>query len=264
MKRKELCWTLAIFSICYLWIVTAWDIWWYGGRAMIQGYAVLMFPFAALIEFVNARKLTKIIFFPIAFLFLYLNLWWTHGVHKGTYVYATDMSEAYYKKIVGRWHIEEQDRKLLDVADDFTGVKQHIDTLLVYNFDKNQPNEIIIHDSSFLFLKSDSSAEADFILKPPSHHQQWIRASADIRCVRINWDILRMTQFGIRFFKADSCIKENKILLDRLFYKELKQRIYLDARISADQYDSLKVFFLNPKEAQGTFFVRNLVVEAFN
>ncbi len=264
MKRKEVCWTLAIFSICYLWIVTAWDIWWYGGRAMIQGYAVLMFPFAALIEFVNTRTLTRIIFYPIAFVCLYLNIWWTHGVHKGGYVYATDMSEAYYKKIVGRWHIEEQDRKLLDVADDFTGMKQHIDTLLNYNFDKNQPNEIIVHDSSFLFLKSDSSAEADFILPPPLRAQEWIRASADIRCVRINWDILRMTQFGIRFFKADSCIKENKILLDRLFYKDLKQRIYIDARIRADQYDSIKVFFLNPKEAQGTFFIRNLVVEAFN
>jgi len=264
MKKKELFCTLTLFSIGYLWIVMAWDIWWYGGRAMIQGYAVLMFPLAALIESVNTRRITMLLFYPIAFVFIYLNIWWTHGVHKGGIVYATDMSKAYYTKIVGRWHINEQDRKLLDVSDDFTGTKQNLDTLFTYEFNQNLANEIIDKNSSYLLLKSDSSAEADYTLKPPTAEKEWIRASADIHCERLNWDILRMTQFGIRFFKGNFCIKENKILLDRLFYKNPTQRIYIDAHIKQDRYDSMQVFFHNTKQAQGSFFIRNLVVESFN
>jgi hypothetical protein len=263
MKKKELFWTLALFSIGYLWIVTVWDIWWYGGRAMIQGYAVLMFPLAALIESVNTRRITMLLFYPIAFVFIYLNIWWTHGVHKGGIVYATDMSKAYYAKIVGRWHINDQDRKLLDVADDFTGTKQDLDTLFTINFSQGRPNEIIDNDRCYLLLKSDSSAFVSYSILPKKQKLDWIRASADIQCVRLNWDILRMTQFGIRFFKGNFCIKENKILLDRLFYKNPTQRIYIDAHIKPDQYDSMQVFFRNTEQAQGSFFIRNLLVEGF-
>ncbi len=264
MKKKELFWTLALFSIGYLWIVTAWDIYWYGGRAMIQGYPVLMFPLAALIESVNTRRIAMLLFYPLVFLFLYLNIWWTHGVHKGGIVYAADMSKAYYTKIVGRWHINEQDRKLLDVSDDFTGTKQDLDTLFTINFNQNQANAIIDNDSSHLLLKSDSSAFVSYTILPNKQKLNWIRASADIQCVRLNWDILRMTQFGMRFFNGERCIKENTILLDRLFYKNPTQRIYIDAHIKPDQYDSMQVFFRNTEQAQGSFFIRNLLVEGFN
>ncbi len=264
MKKKELFWTLALFSCCYLYTVTAWDIWWYGGRAMIQGYAVLMFPLAALIESVNKRRITMLLLYPIAFLFIYLNIWWTHGVHRGGFVYSTDMSEAYYKKIVGQWHINEQDRKLLDVSDDFTGTKQDLVTLFSYDFNLGRPNEFITNESSYLLLKNDSSTYVSYTIINNKQKVDWIRASANIKCVRLNWDILRMTQFGIRFYKADRCIKENKMLLDRLFYRDPKQRIYLDAHVRSDRYDSLHVFFFNSNEAKGTFLVSKLLVEGFN
>ena len=231
---------------------------------MIQGYPVLMFPMAALIESVNTRRIAMLLFYPLVFLFLYLNIWWTHGVHKGGIVYASDMSKAYYTKIVGRWHINEQDRKLLDVSDEFTGTKQELDTLFTINFNQNQANAIIDNDSSYLLLKSDSSAFVSYTILPNKQKLNWIRASADIQCVRLNWDILRMTQFGMRFFNGERYIKENTILLDRLFYKNPTQRIYIDAHIKPDQYDSMQVFFRNTEQAQGSFFIRNLLVEGFN
>jgi hypothetical protein len=73
-----------------------------------------------------------------------------------------------------------------------------------------------------------------------------------------------MTQFGMRFFNGERYIKENTILLDRLFYKNPTQRIYIDAHIKPDQYDSMQVFFRNTEQAQGSFFIRNLLVEDFN
>ncbi len=263
-KQKELFWTLAGFSFCYLWIVCAWDIWWYGGRAMIQGYAALMFPFAALIEFANKRILTRILFFAVAFFFVYLNVWWVHGVHRGGIVYASDMSEAYYRKVVGRWYIKEQERKLLDVDEDFTGVKKNIDTLFNYHFNSNEKYEVIIDEVNCLLLEKNTALEKDYIIKNKSPENNWVRASADMHCLQNNWDNIRMTRFGMRFFKGNACVKENSILLDRLFYKEPIQRIYVDAHLQAAKYDSIQLFFLNPKEAQGSFAISNLVVESFN
>ncbi len=43
-----------VYTVLNLWIVSAWDIWWYGGsfgqRAMVQSYAALSLPLAALLS----------------------------------------------------------------------------------------------------------------------------------------------------------------------------------------------------------------------
>jgi hypothetical protein len=57
--------------------------------------------------------------------------------------------------------------------------------------------------------------------------------------------------------------KENKILRNRLFYNDPTKRIYIDAHRNADQYESIQVFFRNTGQAQGSFFIRNLLVEGF-
>lgn len=262
-KKKEIVWTIGFFSFCYLWIVCAWDIWWYGGRAMIQGYAALMFPLAALIEYANKKMITKLIFFPLAFYCIYLNIWWVHGVHRGGIIYASDMSEAYYKKVKGKWHIDEQDRKLLDINEDFTGVKHNTDTLLVYNFVSKDTDVIMVEDKPVLFLQSDRAIEKKYPVDKKANSTNWVRVSASIECLKNNWDILRMTQFGIRFYKHQQLVKQNYLLLDRLFYNERKQRIYFDSQIEPKDYDSTEVFFNNGKEVQGAFYIDHLVVETF-
>ena len=263
MKRRDLFWSLAAFSFCYFWIVTAWDIWWYGGRAMIQGYAVLMFPFAALIEFAMQRWFSRILFIGVAALFVYLNIWWTHGVHKGGFIYATDMSKAYYNKIVGHWTIDERDRKLLDVDEDYDRTPTGTTTLLQYHFDQGRIHEQLVDGQAALMLDGSQPFEVHYKALPSVAKNEWVRSSASIHCLKNNWDILRMTQYGLRFFKAGTCIKENHVLLDRLFYQQADNTIYVDAHIAGHDYDSLQVFFAVPKEAQGGFLIHSLNAESF-
>src|SRR6478736_5064464 len=49
-----------LFSLLFIYICFAWDIWWYGGRlgirAMVQAYAVLAFPMAAFTQFMQQKK----------------------------------------------------------------------------------------------------------------------------------------------------------------------------------------------------------------
>ncbi|MBL7774131.1 MAG: hypothetical protein JNM95_14805 [Chitinophagaceae bacterium] len=263
-KKQEVFLATFLFFGLSFWSVTAWDIWNYGGRAMIQSYAVLMFPLAALLTWVNTHWLKKLLFYPFAFIGVYLNIWWVHGVHRGRYIAPTDMTEAYYKKIVGRFSIEEQDRKLLDVSEDFTGIKKEVDTLFFthFNEEKDSLNVDFIDQNYFLNIPETTAVMRIYSL-PPQRLKKWVRLSADIICAKNNWDILRMTPFGIEFFKEGKTVKSNIILLDRLFYKEQRQIIYVDAQTEGIQYDSAQVFLNNPKEAVGSFYLDWLCVETF-
>ena len=65
-RRRSVFWACLTFFIVNTYIVFAWDIWWYGGslgqRAMVQSYAVLLFPLAAFVEH------------------LYQTSWWKQGL----------------------------------------------------------------------------------------------------------------------------------------------------------------------------------------
>ncbi len=261
-KRKIQWLPIAIFSFIYLWIVCAWDIWWYGGRAMIQGYAVLMFPLAALVEFVNRKKLAILLFYPIAFVCIYLNIWWVHGCHLGGYIYATDMSEAYYKKIVGQFNIDERDRRFLDLEEDYLGDTRDCQLLYTHNFaqtnqDSNQVQQgLFIHEKQKLEYK----IPIDLLFLQP---KKWIRISSEIRCLKNNWDSGRMTVMGIRLFEKGILVKENRLLLDRLFYKTPEQEIYIDLQVPTSPFDQAEIYFYQPEEGGGEFSINSLQLKSF-
>ena len=85
---RQLFWTLALFTALNIYLVSAWDIWWYGGsfsmRALIQSYPLLMFPMGAFLNDVLRRRYLK---YPIlAFLIFctWLNLIMTYQMETGT------------------------------------------------------------------------------------------------------------------------------------------------------------------------------------
>jgi hypothetical protein len=109
---------LAVFSFIFItfYLVTAWDVWDYGGtagRAMVQSYTILAFPFAWLIERVNQRKWLSAIFYPLFILCIYLNIWWTYQVHKGS-IQIMRSNKQYYWNTLGRWTPTEEDSDLLN------------------------------------------------------------------------------------------------------------------------------------------------------
>ena len=68
-----------LFSVIFIYICFAWDIWWYGGslgiRAMVQAYAVLAFPLAAFTQFTQ-RSLLK---YPVLLLVILCEILVAHG-----------------------------------------------------------------------------------------------------------------------------------------------------------------------------------------
>ena len=60
-KHRPFFWGTFLFFLVNFYIVSAWDIWWYGGsfgqRALVQSYAIMAFPLAAFVEQLRQRRI---------------------------------------------------------------------------------------------------------------------------------------------------------------------------------------------------------------
>jgi hypothetical protein len=108
-----------IFFVINLYIVFSWEIWWYGGsfgaRALIESYALMIFPMAALIAWVVQNRIVSFIVFSAMLFFIQLNLFQTYQCHSQGIGMSTEMSQAYYWRIFMNNRATFYDYKYLDV-----------------------------------------------------------------------------------------------------------------------------------------------------
>ena len=76
-KYKMLISACLFFFLVNFYIVSAWDIWWYGGsfgqRALVQSYAIMAFPMAAGIKHLLERKRFFVLISPLILFCIILN-----------------------------------------------------------------------------------------------------------------------------------------------------------------------------------------------
>ena len=101
-----------LFIAVNYYVVSSWDIYWYGGRAMIQSYPVLLLPMATLIETAGRKKLNKLLLSICIALFIYQNAWITWMYHKGNLYDPDKMTQQYYRRVAGRWSAPDSVRVL--------------------------------------------------------------------------------------------------------------------------------------------------------
>ena len=120
-KYRSLLLPIFIFCILNIYIVFSWHSWWYGGgfsaRALVESYALLVFPMAVLFERVltNRKKTPKFALCIVVVMFALFNLFqnfqYTQGIlHKG------EMTKEAYWHIFGKINPERSRlRELLDI-----------------------------------------------------------------------------------------------------------------------------------------------------
>lgn len=120
-RHKQLFFVLFAYFAIYLYVVSSWDIWWYGGsysaRALVQVYTVLLFPFTAVIA-VLFKQITflkkkyvpkfgtpaktnffwKLPLIALMGLFSFVNLFHIWQCHAGGIFRVGEMTNDYY------WH----------------------------------------------------------------------------------------------------------------------------------------------------------------
>jgi hypothetical protein len=250
-KKRDLFYSCLIFSLFFTYICFSWSIWWYGGsigqRAMVQSYPILAFPFAAFIEWIVQKRKQFFILTPFLLLFIYYNLWLHHQAHKGGLLDPENMTRAYWQKILFRYHVPEEAKKLLDTDEEFDGTRRNI-ALRYYS------TENIELDSAHQFSPS--------IHLIPTHQHKWLRVSGTFYIPLKEWDVWKMTQLVVQYKAKDKVLKNRFIRLQRMMNDEETKTIYLDSRMPADVED-ISIFLWN-SEGKTAILAREIRIEEFN
>ncbi|MBV6439355.1 MAG: hypothetical protein EPGJADBJ_00994 [Saprospiraceae bacterium] len=262
---------VAIFCLSALYIVAAWDIWWYGGslgqRAMVQSYPLWAFPLAYFIRWVSERSLRRWAFVPLAGMCIYLNLWWSHQAHRGELFVSEQMTKRYMLKILGRYEAERDWLKLLDTKEEFKGPeRRNVREVYFNNFENDTTcvtGEAPIAGAKSLIMTRETQFSPTYTLPVKAGEKGWLRASVVFKCDSKEWNFWQMTQFVVRFYDGEKVVKERMIRLQRHIDGSETKQIFFDTKIPEERFfDRAIVLFYHP-ESPTTIRLDDLKAETF-
>lgn len=254
------------FILLSFYIVTAWDVWDYGGtagRAMVQYYPVMAFPFCVLIEKVKDKGWISYVFWGMVILLGYIGGWWVYQAHAGQ-IQPLEMSRAYYWKKLGRWTADEEDAKLLYNRHVYRGVPQNPALIYTQDFETDTTFATIEINGNRRLLLSKSHPHAHLItLTPEMPLKKWLRLTADFTCIEKEWTLWKQADWIVRFKDGDKVRHTNSLKVQNFINTGETKTIYMDARLPRKKWDNAEVFFWyteSDKELQ----VDNIKIETFD
>lgn len=257
---------ILIFIVLNIYIVTAWSIWDYGGtagRAMIQCYPIIAFPFAAIIEKVNKTKWIKYIFYFFFALFVYVNLWWTYHAHRG-FIQVSNLTKRYFWSVIWKMKADDFDTKYLDNKYSYSGYPTNFETIYENNFEQDTSQNIVqIEGNKKLKLNKDLQFTPQYFIEYQSNIKNWLRISADIHCTEKEWDLWSQTQFIVQFYKGEQLIQTNYIRVQRFIEQGETKNIFLDAIPPKSGFDKIGINFWNANSNK-EILIDNLKVITFD
>ncbi len=266
IKYKSYWVALVVFAIVNTYVVVCWDIWWYGGRAMVQSYPIFAFFIAAAIEKALKKTFVKFILFGFISICIYHNIWWTHNVHRGGLWDAYDMTKAYYYRVLGRWSAPADAIKLYDTNELFEGERKDITLICKNNFD---------NDTAVIKLgKLLNGSPADYvngnrqystITEIPIKFGQakWIRIRNTFLSQNKEWNFWLMTQVTVKFFNREEVIKENMYRPHRFLHDGQISDLYFDVKVPNTPFTKVKLLYWNAG-GQNETLIDNIEVETYN
>ena len=259
--NKQNMWSVVAFSFINLYIICCWDIWWFGGRAMVQSYVVMSFALAALIEWCWSKRIFKYILVVLLISTAYINIWWTINAHGGK-VAIMDVSKAYSKKTYGQWYVDDNINKLQDNADWFEANPNNIDTLLNTTcYLPIDTNKKIIDGKTYCLLNNTIQFSSE--IQVPTTDKKWIRTFVACKINQKEWNYWSMTQLIIRFYYQDKEVKSNMIRVQRILNDNETKTISFDAKTPSEKFDKI-VFSAWNANGEKEIFLGNLKIIAFN
>jgi len=117
-----------LYFLINLWVVSAWDVWWYGGsfgqRALVQSYAVLTLPFAYLLAWLGenkpSRPLLQGVTLLLCALLVNLNIV-QHWQYMNGIIDGENMNRRYFSAIFDDVHPTQDELNLLDTKQRLPG-----------------------------------------------------------------------------------------------------------------------------------------------
>ena len=186
------------YFLVNLWVVSAWDVWWYGGsigqRAMVASYAALALPLAALLAWATAparRPAVAWVLVPAVVLGIDLNLF-QHWQYMYGIIHPDEMTRRYYWAVFSKTEITQDDYALLDVKTRIGQVTRHFErrSLSRLDFENLPPSDSAGVSASRGYESRQSGIlggghqySAPVVLKLGAaglRPKQWVRASCQV------------------------------------------------------------------------------------
>lgn len=130
-QHRALAVPVLAFVVLNLWVVSAWDIWWYGGsigqRALVQSYAVLALPWGAALAWLLAperRWRLRAAAAVVVVLLVDLNLF-QHWQYMRSIIHPEEMNRRYYFAVFNQTMPTQSDYALLDVKSHLPRAERH-------------------------------------------------------------------------------------------------------------------------------------------
>ena len=272
-KWQNLFWFSFLFFIVNTYLIFSWDIWWYGGsfgqRAMVESYAVLALPLAAFNETILKYSWKYMIF--LIFLFCsWLNLTQTYQSHAETGGMDPEfMTKAYYWRIFGKTDVPDEDRKLLDTDEDFTGVRKNVKVLLREDFESFENDTTNVRpggregSKKCMFLNFDFQESPVMKIDASTIDGNWLRVKGSFLAEWMEWDMWKMSQLITTYYNGEDKVKERMIRIYRILKPEKDWiEISMDTKVPDEPFD--RVEFRVWHAGSGThLWADNFVVENF-
>ena len=271
-KYRPYFWVTLLFFLVNFYIVSAWDIWWYGGsfgqRALVQSYAIMAFPLAAFVEQLRQRRIQMYVVAPLMIFFIILNnfqIWQSHtaGLFDAEYT-----NRAYYWRMFFKNTFEPTDKLLLDSKEAYSGKRTASSVLLSSDFENEDLSEgtaaVGKNNTTAQAINNEYPYSKTFTVKDIPLDKKWLSIKADYFTDQKEYDIWSMAALVVEFRKDEKNIKYRHIKFPRLLDTKTWKQIEMTCKFPEKDIDEIRCYIFLPKETPKTYRWDNLSIQAFN
>lgn len=254
IKQKSLFYSLFLFFIFNLYLVFSWKCWWYGGsfsqRSVVQSYAILSFPLAALFTYLKSHNKIKFITISFVVFCAWLNITMTYQAYTSKGIMENElMSRRYFWKIFGKININKEDKKYIDLRDEMPDeLLQNVQTIYFNDFEKDSSFKISNAFSGVKSMELNKEIQETKEIRLPIRQKKdaYYRATVKIFASYMEWDIWKQAQWIIALYKDDVEIRTNSYRMYRILETGKWQEISIDIEANKEaQANLLKIKFWN-------------------
>ncbi|UOG73835.1 hypothetical protein MTX78_17135 [Hymenobacter tibetensis] len=271
-QQPEAFWAMLVFTVLFTYVTFAWDEWTYGGglgiRAMIESYAVLAWPMAAALRWLQSRPRWAAAYSVVAVLGCAYGYWLTQmAMPGGTGLLAAgEMTRTYLWRILFRYEVPPETTLLLDSNAEFTGTARNARVLWQQDFEAPAPGICgtpALQGNCSLALDSTHSRSQEWVIPARPGQFEWLRAYADVRAADKEWDLNRMTQYVIRFRRGDDILRARTVRFQRALEPGWPRTLHFDVHTPKEDFDNISITFLYYGTA-ANLLLDNAKLEAFD
>jgi len=251
---------LLIALLINFYIVSAWDIWWYGGgfgqRALIQSYVLLAFPLASFIEFSWSKKFYKYVIGLFIVACICLNVFQTWQAYFGPFE-ADSMTKAYYWRSFAKTKGHALDKLLLDTPEDFEGTLVNPKMIFDDDFESSDAELAAFAKSGvrahFVTNTKDFDEVLEIEIPDDRASFDWIRVGGEMLCTTKEWETWAIPQLICQVYQGDELIKVRMIRTHRVLWYSSWKRVWMDFKIPDGEGLRLNVSLWNPSNTSDLY-----------